>query len=143
MRPSKRFTRPATAPDDESTAPRRVFSKGRYSTTPPMVVDPVEPTPVDPEGEQHVIDHGTSAASYGEGFSKYDGRSMGGHVVVPAGSDEPAGVLDAGDVRLDVATTPVSAPETVVVDLTVRLGAWDTERRYEHDRYWRKDSRRL
>lgn len=147
MRPSKRFTRPADTPDAATTAPRRVFRKGRYSNAPPLVVDLNAEHQIDAEGQQHVIEHGTPAASYGAGFSKYDGRSLGGHAVVPGqhvdGSDaiEP----DEGDVKLDAQPMPVEAPapEALLVDLTARLGTWGSERRYESDRYWRKDSRRL
>jgi hypothetical protein len=146
MRPSKRFSRPADTPGSETTAPRRVFHKGRYSTAPPLVVDLNEETPsVDEEGRQLVIDHTTPAASYGEGFSKYDGRSLGGPVVIPG--EEAAGAAaiepDDGNVMLEAEPEPEPTPETLTVDLTVRLGAWGTERRYESDRYWRKDSRRI
>ena len=147
MRPTKRFIRPADEPKSETPAPRRVFQKGRYSNTSPLTVDSnPPPPPSDPEGEQHIIDHGTPAASFGEGFSKYDGRSLGGHVVVPERSAEDENPEDeeSGAVML-ASDEPVAgpAPEAMVVDLTVRLGTWGTERRYDSDRYWRKDSRRL
>lgn len=138
MRPNKEFSEKQRGVDPEApakpTAGRRALGKSRYTSAPAEAV-PAEPGDEAPSVEETpglTTGPGSAAASVSDDLSKYESRSISGHLAVETSAET--------DVKVVEVEEEAERPPEIIVDLRKAVPKeWVSESQLDGLTYHRRD----